>query len=264
MIKNKIPKKVLIDFSYVSNMEQIALQIKEVGNQAVFFEKDENETEGSLYITDDFRKATEAKQKGMAVLIYLHDKNKDHGFSGFHYFIEGFDDADEVYYERIYRREKKLPWIIGETDRLMIREMTTKDTDALYKLYEDKTVVAFMEDLAPDKEEEEVYIKDYIDKMYGVFGFGMWLIELKDSAKIIGRIGFQNCEESDTVAFGFMVAPPYQKQGYAFEAGKAALQYMKEEFPQLKMIAECHKNNTAAISLCRKLGLEVKEKKGFC
>lgn len=255
MIKNKIPEKVVIDFTYASNVDHIALQIKEAGNQVVSFYKDENKTEGSLYITDDFFKATEARQKDMAVLIYLHEQNRNHSFSGFQYFIEGFEDADEVYYERIYRREKKLPWIIGETDRLIIREMTIKDIDALYKLYEDKSVVAFMEDLAPNKEEEEAYITDYIDKMYGVFGFGMWLIELKNSAQIIGRIGFQNCEEADTVAFGFMVAPSFQRQGYAYEAGKAALQYMKEEFLELHIMAECYSDNKPAIALCKKLGV---------
>lgn len=258
MIKSQNLQKVMLDFTYVSNTEAIASCIKETGEQNVVFYTEECNAEGVLYLTDDAPKAKHAREKGYAVLIYLHNLNTEVDFKGFQYFIEGFEDADNVYYERIYRREKKLPWIIGETHRVIIREMTLEDTDALYKLYEDKSVTAFMEELPENKEEEKVYIQEYIDKMYGVFGFGMWLIELKETAQVIGRIGFQNSEETEEVELGFMMMPAYQKQGLAYEAGVAALQYMVEEFPDIHIMAKCHPDNAAAIVLCGKLGVEVR------
>lgn len=258
MIKSQNLEKVILDLTYVSGAETIALQIQKAGRQIVTFYAEEGNTQGTLYLTDDIRKATAAKQKGYAVLIYLHDCNKNVDFNGFQYFIEGFEDADDVYYERVYCREKNLPWIIGETNRLIVREMTQEDTDALYKLYEDKSVVKFMDDLPENKEEESIYIQEYINKMYGVFGFGMWLIVLKETAQVIGRIGFQNSEEAEEVEFGFMIAPDYQGKGYAYEAGNIALAYMAEEFPDIHIMAKCHPDNKAAIALCKKLCVEVR------
>ncbi len=258
MIKSQNLEKVILDLTYASDTETIALQIQRAGGQIVTFYTDESNTQGALYLTDDIQKAQQEKQKGYAVLIYLHDLNKNVDFSGFQYFIEGFEDADKVYYERVYRREKNLPWIIGETNRLIVREMTQEDTEALYKLYEDKSVVKFMDDLPENKEEESIYIQEYINKMYGVFGFGMWLIVLKETAQVIGRIGFQNSEEAEEAEFGFMIAPDYQGKGYAYEAGNIALAYMAEEFPDIHIMAKCHPDNKAAIALCEKLGVEVR------
>ena len=297
MIKEKKPEKIILDLSYIKEVRDILCKISRSGilcilkedNQS-FIEQDmlvENaylsQQDNFIYITDDGRKASEYKSADKAVLIYLHEGNKDEAFPGNRYFIEGFEDADATYFTRIYQREKKIPWVIGETERLIIREMTPEDTEALYALYEDKSVVEFMEDLPQNSEEEETYIADYIDKMYGFFGFGMWLVELKETGEVIGRVGFQNCETQgnnaneseangtkydgadnssafgesmqDLVELGFLIAPKYQKQGYAYEACKVAIAYMENEFPEYNIVARCKKENEQAIALCRKLGI---------
>lgn len=212
--------------------------------------------QNALIITDSAQNAWEYKSQNLAVLVYLHEDNKEQIFTKNRYFIEGFEEADDTYFTRIYQREKGIPWIIGETERLVIREMTPEDTDALYQLYEDKTVVEFMEDLPANKDEEQEYITDYIDKVYSFFGFGMWLVQLKETGEIIGRVGFQNYEEEDTVELGFMIVPKHQHKGYAYEACEAAIEYMKEEFPEYRLMARCKGENTRAIKLCKKLKLD--------
>ena len=212
--------------------------------------------QNALIITDSAQKAWEYKNQNFAVLVYLHEGNKDQIFTKNRYFIEGFEDADATYFTRIYQREKNIPWMIGETERLVIREMTPEDTDALYQLYADKSVVEFMEDLPTNKDEEKEYIADYIDKVYSFFGFGMWLVQLKETGEIIGRVGFQNYEEEDLVELGFMIVPKHQHKGYAYEACEAAIAYMREEFPEYQRMARCKAENTRAIGLCRRLGIE--------
>lgn len=207
---------------------------------------------GILYVTDDITKAREMKESGGAVLIYLHEGNKEQDFSRFSYFIEGFDDVEEEYYNKVYLREHRLPWTIAETERLIIREMTMEDKDALYALYADKSVTAFMEDLPADSEQQQEYIAEYMDKMYGLFEFGMWLVQKKDTGEVIGRVGFQNTEEEDAVELGFLIAPKAQGQGYAQEACKAAMEYMARNFSYLNIYAKCHKDNIAARAVCRK------------
>lgn len=261
MIKDKKPEKIILDFTYAENTEGIRNQINNAGISCIIKEQDfkEDKTvnrDAVLYITDDAGKALTAKNTGTAVLIYLHGANRAEDFSGCCFYIEGFEDADATYYIRVYQREKRIPWTIIETERLIIREMTPEDTDALYALYEDKRVVAYMEDLPDNREEEREYIKEYIDKVYGVFGFGMWLIVLKDTGEIIGRVGFQNYEEENQVELGFLIAPGYQRKGYAYEACLAAMQYMEEEYDYLTIVVRCHKDNRGAVQLCDKLGLK--------
>ncbi len=257
MIIHKKPEKIILDLLYTSEFSAICDKISRMGLPCLCLEK-EAYLQKALVITDSAIKAWEYKSQNIAVLVYLHEGNKEQIFTKNRYFIEGFEDADATYFTRIYQREKKIPWIIGETERLVIREMTPEDTEALYRLYEDKSVVEFMEDLPPNKDEEKEYIADYIDKVYSFFGFGMWFIELKETGEIIGRVGFQNYEEEDMVELGFLIAPEYQHKGYAYEACEAAIAYMREEFPEYRRIARCKSTNARAIELCRRLEIECK------
>lgn len=276
MIIHKKPEKIILDLLYAPDAEMICEQISRTGLSCFCIER-RIDTEGgfqsnnleidklsvedclnALIITDSAQNAWEYKNQKLAVLVYLHAGNKDQHFTKNRYFIEGFEDADATYFIRIYQREKNMPWIIGETERLVIREMTPEDTDALYQLYEDKSVVEFMEDLPANKDEEKEYIADYIDKVYSFFGFGMWLVKLKETGEIIGRVGFQNYEEEDLVELGFMIVPKHQHKGYAYEACKAAITYMREEFPEYQRMARCKAENIKAIRLCKKLGIKCK------
>ncbi len=279
MIIHKKPEKIILDLLHTSEATTICEIISRTGLSCLCIERNrskenvdeknkfqsgnlqcnemiKNDLQNALVITDSAQNAWEYKIQNIAVLVYLHEGNKEQIFTKNRYFIEGFEDADATYFMRIYQREKKIPWIIGETERLVIREMTPEDTEALYRLYKDKSVVQFMEDLPLNKDEEKEYIADYIDKVYSFFGFGMWLVELKGSDEIIGRVGFQNYEEEDMVELGFLIAPEYQHKGYAYEACEAAIAYMREEFPEYRRIARCKSTNARAIELCRRLEIE--------
>lgn len=279
MIIHKKPEKIILDLLYTPDPKMISEQISRTGLICLCIERiidNENiDTAGrfqnnnfkieqlsaencqnALIITDSAQKAWEYKNQNFAVLVYLHEGNKDQIFTKNRYFIEGFEDADATYFTRIYQREKNIPWMIGETERLVIREMMPVDTDVLYQLYEDKSVVEFMEDLPTNKDEEKEYIADYIDKVYSFFGFGMWLVQLKETGEIIGRVGFQNYEKENLVELGFMIVPKHQHKGYAYEACEAAIAYMREEFPEYRLMARCRGENVRAIELCRRLGIE--------
>lgn len=245
MISDKKLVKIILDFTYVSDDSSILKWLETL-----------EEGDFILYITDDPQKAERAHETGLAVLIYLHEYNKHCSFEGFRYFIEGFEDTDIEYLESVYRREKKIPWIICETERLRIREMSIEDIDNLYSLYSDKSVVEYMEDLPEDREEEKRYITEYIDAMYSFYGYGMWLVEIKETGEIIGRVGFQNTEQAGVLELGFMIAPKFQRQGYAYEACRAVIKYMEDLKENYTFVAACHEENVKAISFCEKLGIK--------
>ncbi len=211
--------------------------------------------EDILLLCDD---AEAAREFGTdAVLIYLHEKNRGTDFTGFQYFIEGFEDADAEYFIRTYRRLKNIPWTIAETQRLLVREMTPEDLDAIYELYASPELVAYLPPLSANREEEAEYLNRYIRNMYGIFEYGMWVILEKETGNLIGRMGVENTDFEDVLSFGFLLHPNARKKGYATEAGEAVLAYLGEYFPQLKVKAFCHPDNEEAIRLSNRLGIDI-------
>lgn len=211
--------------------------------------------EPTLYVCDDSNIADEWKEQ--PILIYLHQGNADMDFSGYTYFIEGFEDVNAEYFNRIYQRLKGIPWTIAETERTRVREMTVEDLDAIYALYDSVEEVNFLPPMNPDKEEEREYLRRYIKNMYGIFEYGMWLIEEKECGEIIGRMGVENTDKEAELSFGFLISQRYRNKGYAAEAGRAVLNYLKEVYPDFNVLAFCHSDNEKALGLCAKLGVKV-------
>lgn len=183
--------------------------------------------------------------------------------------VEGFDEVDFFFLERIYQRKHGIPWTVIETDRCFLREMTMEDLDELYRLYEDPEITRYMEGLYEDREKEEEYTRAYIHNMYRFYGYGMWLVIQKETGKIIGRAGINNVDIHGRPALemGYMIGKAYQNQGYAAEACEGIIQFAREgtEFEELHCLIE--KENKKSIHFAEKLGflwkeeLLVKEKK---
>ena len=62
---------------------------------------------------------------------------------------------------KVYLRKNKLPATIFDTERLIVREMSLKDLDACYKLYETLKDCPFVEPLYEREREEEFIIVKY-------------------------------------------------------------------------------------------------------
>ena len=182
------------------------------------------------------------------------------------------------YLERIVRRHIGLPWIIAETDRLIIREFTPDDIaqmpeepDAWYTEEERTADRVFY-----DKDKLEAYIKS----QYRFYEYGIWAVVRKADGVILGKAGVTNLEESghggsenkarsadetackimqtdetaEYLELGYHIFRPYRRQGYAEEACRAILDYAKEELA-CPVCARVAKENTASIRLLEKLNV---------
>lgn len=215
-----------------------------------------NET---LYITDHGEIARQLLEERANVLVWLHEGNRTQNFSGMPYAIEELEEVDFRYLERIYRRFQKLPWWIGETKRCRIREMTEEDIDAIYEVYSGKNITKYMEGLYEDREEELQFMRCYIENEYAFWGYGTWLIERKEDGKIIGRVGFNMRDGYEEPELGFVIAQEYQRQGYALECCKAALEVGKEEYEFEMVQVFIKEGNVASIGLSEKLGFKFEQ-----
>lgn len=210
--------------------------------------------EAVIHLTDDAKLAYELSKNGkMVVPIYMED-NDDFDYSSYQYLIIDPDEVDEDYYLKIWLRLNNLPWHILDTERLSIREMTEQDVSALYELYEEPVMTKYTEALFPEYEDEVTYTRNYIANVYSYFGFGTWIVERKCDRKIIGRAGFNYREGLDNPELGYLIGLPYQRQGYAYEACHAIMNYLKDEYQISSINAFSHPDNLASIRLLDKLG----------
>jgi [ribosomal protein S5]-alanine N-acetyltransferase len=90
---------------------------------------------------------------------------------------------------------------------------------------------------------------------YERFGFGLWLVELKDGAPI-GMCGLLKRDVLEDVDIGFAYLPAYQSKGYGFEAARAVLDYARDVLQRPRVVAIVNAENTASGRLLEKLGMQ--------
>ncbi len=210
-----------------------------------------------LFATDSGDTAKELSTRGFYVIGISHDQNEDENFEGLKYIFTDIDEVDIDSFVKAYQRYAGLPWEILRTERLIIRETTLDDVDEFYKLYSDPEMTRYMEGLFENPDDEKRYQKDYIEKVYGLMGFGVWtLVRISDGA-VIGRAGYSIRNGFEEIELGFLVGKAYQRQGYAYEACDAILEYGKNVLNFDKVQTLVKEENEVSIHICKKLGFEV-------
>ena len=173
--------------------------------------------QSTLFVTDCPEVAQKLSTADFPVLGILRKENKDASFSGVRYLAEGWESITPSYLERVYRRCRGLPWQILETKRCILRETIEADVDAFYRIYEEPSITAFMENLFADREEEIRYTADYRKNMYEFYGYGIWSVILKETGEVIGRAGLDMRRGFEEPELGFVIGVLWQRQGIAEE-----------------------------------------------
>lgn len=211
--------------------------------------------EETLYITDSENTYHVLRQQGKYVLPYRHKENGDADFAGALYVIEQIEEVGYETIDMVYRRLAGLPWQILTTKRCIVRETTEKDVDSFYQIYAEPEITEYMENLYADRDKEIAYIRDYREKVYSFYGYGMWTI-LTKKGMIIGRAGISWRDGFDLPELGFVIGVPWQRQGYAYEVCSAILTYAREELGLTQIQALVMSGNDKSEALCRKLGFQ--------
>lgn len=136
--------------------------------------------------------------------------------------------------------------------------MKIDDLDALYRIYADKEITRYMENLYENRDDEREFLYAYIKNMYGFYGYGLWGIILKETGELIGRAGLSNREVDGEyeVELGYMIGVKHQKRGLAEEACRAILCYASSELMIEHLNCFVHPDNEPSIRLALKLGFQ--------
>ncbi|MCR4796862.1 MAG: GNAT family N-acetyltransferase [Lachnospiraceae bacterium] len=219
----------------------------------------------TVAICDDPKRLQAFKERGIPVIGYEAGTGKHLDAKWILLSLEG---ADADYVKKVYCRTKGLPLTILETERTLIREICMEDMDALFRVYEGEHITDYLEPLY-DRPVEEAYERNYIEKIYGFYDYGMWVVFDKATGELIGRAGVESrgayesasCAEKDrwmyapdTVEFGFVIREDHQHLGYGTEVGRAILSYTKNVLHKRVVFAKSHPANTAAHKALRSIG----------
>ena len=177
---------------------------------------------GTLVVTDD----PDVFKEEENALVYIRDEKDTDLFPGARYFVMDAEDCYADYFVKIWQRFNDLPWVIGETERLILRETVEEDLKDFIEIYKDPRMTEFTEGLFEDEAELE-YITEYRKKVYEVQGFGIWTVVRKSDKKIIGRAGLVYRAGSEGVETGFAIGTKYWGEGYGSEAVRECVHQAK-------------------------------------
>lgn len=164
-------------------------------------------------------------------------------------------ELDPAFAERDLCRKKGIPVEIARTGRLLIRETVLADVPKLYQIWQEPGMGDYISPLQPTLEEELDFMRAYICHAYAYYDFGLWTVLEEKSGKIVGRAGLFPSEIlENAVELGYMIAPQFQRRGYAKECGKAILAYAEEvlDMEEIHLLTDCR--NLASLRTAAALG----------
>ncbi len=149
---------------------------------------------------------------------------------------------------------------IIETERLTLREFTTADTQFIIQLLNSPGWLEFIGDRNVKTEEQAVnYLLNGPVKSYRENGFGLSLVESKESKTPIGMCGLIKRDHLDNPDIGFAFLPEFTGNGFAYEIVKATMDYAKDVLNISTVLAVTVPANEKSIKLLEKIGLKFYE-----
>ncbi len=142
------------------------------------------------------------------------------------------------------------------TKRLILRRLTVADAEFIVELLNDPAFLQFIGDKAVrSADDARQYILEGPVASYERNGFGLWLVELKESGLAVGMCGLLKRQTLPDVDIGFAFLPAYRSQGYAFESAAAVLDYGRREFGLKRIVAITNPDNAGSIRVLEKIGM---------
>ncbi len=133
-----------------------------------------------------------------------------------------------------------------KTKRLILRNIKKSDTKNLKYLLKPE----IENDSGPYMPHNKKQLLQHIDR---IKGNTTWAIIL-DAGTFIGDIGIYSVVENKIGEIAWYIDPEYWHQGYAFEAGRAVLEYCFETLGFIRISAQISTDNQSSRYLAEKLG----------
>ena len=142
-----------------------------------------------------------------------------------------------------------------ETERLSLRKLTVDDDEFILTLVNEPAFLRYIGDKkVRNLEDAREYILNGPVASYERNGFGLLLVELRESHTPIGMCGLLKREELPDPDIGFALLSDFWGKGFAFEAAEAVLRDAHKRLNLERIVAITSLDNDASIGLLQRLG----------
>lgn len=143
-----------------------------------------------------------------------------------------------------------------ETERLILRPLTEQDAEFILELLNDPSFIRNIGDRkVRTVEGARVYIRNGPVASYAKYGFGLCLVELKETSESIGMCGLIKRETLHDVDIGYAFLPRYWSKGYAIESARAVKKFARDVIGLRRLVAIVDPQNTGSIRVLEKIGM---------
>jgi ribosomal-protein-alanine N-acetyltransferase len=143
-----------------------------------------------------------------------------------------------------------------ETERLILRRETPADRAALHAMWADPRVMA---DLGPVKSAEASDAALAKHAGYHDQGLRFRVVERRVDGAVIGFFGFKpgapDTPIEGALEIGWMLAVPFWKQGFAYEAAAACIDWARRNRDDAAIVAITSRQNAKSRGLMERLGM---------
>lgn len=146
-----------------------------------------------------------------------------------------------------------------ETERLILRELTPDDFDALYEVLADSDIMQHYP-YTFDENRVRNWIERNIER-YQIFGFGLWAVVLKATGEMIGDCGIsmQNINGVIKPEIGYHINKKHQRRGYAAEAAGKCRDWLFGNTTFNKVYSYMKEANTGSRAVAESNGMHMVE-----
>lgn len=144
-----------------------------------------------------------------------------------------------------------------ETERLNLRQLNEGDAAFILELLNDPDFLRNIGDRGVRTVEDAVrYISEGPVESYARHGFGLWLVELKESGAAAGICGLVKRDALPDADIGYAFLPRFRAHGYAYESAAAVISYALNALGLRRVLAITNGHNAGSIKVLEKIGLK--------
>lgn len=147
--------------------------------------------------------------------------------------------------------------VVFETERLILRHLSPEDAAFILRLLNEPSFIKNIGDKnVRTLEEAQAYTVNSYIASYEKHGFGLYLIELRESGEAIGICGLVRRDALEHADIGYALLPEFAGQGYAIEAARGTVEYANKSLNFNRLLAIVNSDNSSSIRLLKKLNFK--------
>jgi RimJ/RimL family protein N-acetyltransferase len=144
-----------------------------------------------------------------------------------------------------------------ETNRLRLRRFTYEDLDETAAMLGDPETMHYYP--APKSRAESLEWIEWNLRLYAERGFGLWVLELKESGEFAGDCGLvpQDIDGGEEIEIGYHVVRRLWRRGLAGEAAAACRDYARDRLGLDRVVSIIDPENVPSQGVARSIGMEL-------